>query len=355
VKTLGCGAFSECGVTQVSVSASLRQMGGRVFSHTPLKVLDLSACGGIRVDAHQPNSLVELSLPRQGFAAAAMAFLPGSTIEVVRAGVGEAEIKELLPRLEGWGLSRLRIVSPRVGEYEWRRVEQSMLVELTDPVAVTTPAVVMMTVWRNLPVESSPFLRVIDLSGWTVEVLPDGATLMELVWLEGAVLPTGLRKLPEGFFRGCWRLASIDTRYTALEEIKSEACDGCRSLAAFGFPPTVRSLGEAFEGTSITTLDLSGTVAETVYVHGMIFLVDLVLPRRCVLVDVEGVPSLRRVTFGTSEPRSEDFPDFTWHPTEMRFDGLAARAESSPSLLEARLYGEVACQMGCETLPFPPP
>jgi hypothetical protein len=295
--------------------------------------------------------LVELSLPSEGFEVAAMAFLPGSAIEVLRADIGEAEINELLPHFEGWGLNRLRIVSPRVGEYEWRRGEQSVLVKLTDPVAVTTPASVTMTAWRELPEASKPFLRVIDFSGLAVELLSDGATLQGLVWLEGAVLPTGLRNLPECFFSECWRLASIDTRYTALEEIEYGACEECRSLAAFVFPPTVRSVKFAFGGTSITTLDLSETVTEKVWIEGMVSLVELVLSRRCVLEAIGGVPCLRCVTFGASVHGRA----FAWHPAEVRFESLAAGAEFSPSLLEARLYGEVACELGCETLPFPPP
>jgi hypothetical protein len=161
-----------------------------------------------------------------------------------------------------------------------------------------------------------------------------------------------LRKLPVCFFRWCWRLSSIDTRYTALEEIEYETCEGCRSLAAFVFPPTVRSLGHsAFRGTSLTNLDLLGTVAEKVSVCEMLSLVDLVLHRRCVLVGNEGVLSLRRVTFGASGNAS----DFAWHPREVRFESVTAGAEFSPGLLEARVYGEVACELGRETLPFPPP
>jgi hypothetical protein len=352
VKTLGYCAFSDCGVTRVSIPASLRQMGAWVFESTPLKVLDLSACGGISIDSSQPNSLVELSLPREGFVEIAEAFLPGSTIEVLRADVGEADINELLPHLEGWGLNWLRIVSPRAGEFEWRRAEQSALVELTDPVAVTTPASVTMTAWRELPAEWEPFLHVIDLSGLAVELLPDGATLEGLVWLEGVVLPTGLRNLPYEFFSGCCRLALADTRCAALERIDDLACKGCRSLAAFVFPSIFRILEyAAFSGTSMTTLDLSGTVAERAWVEEMTSLVDLVLPRRCVLKGVWGVPSLRRVRFGASRRAS----GFAWHPAEVRFDSLTAASEFSPGLLQARVYGEVACELGCETLPFPPP
>jgi hypothetical protein len=352
VKALGWKAFAACGVTRMSIPASLRKMGENVLECTPLKILDLSACGGIRVNTPQPSPLVELSLPREGFAAAAMAFLPGSMIEDLRADVGEAEINELRPHFEGWGLNRLRIVSRCAGQYEWRRAEQPVLVKLPDPAVVTTPAFVTMTAWRKLPAAWKPFLRVLDLSGLALELLPDGATLEGLVWLEGVILPTRLRKLPVGFFSGCWRLALIDTRYTALEEIQKYACEGCRLLAAFVFPPTVRSLGyAAFRGTSITTLDLSGTAAKEVSVQGMVSLVDLVVPRRCVLWGISSVPSLRCVTFGACRNAC----NFAWHPAEVRFESLTAGAEFLPGLLEARVYGDVACELGRETLPFPPP
>jgi hypothetical protein len=295
--------------------------------------------------------LVELSLPRQGFADAAEELLTGSRIEVLRANVDKADINELFPHLGGWGLDKLRFVSSRVGEYEWQRPGNSALVELTDPEAVTTSASVKLMTWRGIPSEWKPFLRFIDLSGLVVEVLPDGATLKELVLLEGVVLPTGLRKLPKFFFVGCSRLSSIDTSRTALEGIGEGACNECRSLAAFAFPPTVRALEYPFEGTSIATIDLTGTLAGRVGISDMVFLVDLVLPRRCVLNGLAGVPSLRRVTFGVSKCCE----GFTWHPTEVRFESLRADADLSRGPLEARVYGEVACEMECETLPFPPP
>jgi hypothetical protein len=173
-----------------------------------------------------------------------------------------------------------------------------------------------------------------------------------LVWLEGVVLPTGLRVLPQGFFGECWRLTSIDARRTALEAIGMFACSGCRSLTAFEFPPTFLCMEyAAFDSTSITSIDLTETAAERVVVCDMVILVDLVLPRRCVLDHVQGLPSLRRVTFGASDKVKK----FAWHATDVRFDGLNADADFSPGLLAARVYGEVACEMGCETLPFPPP
>jgi hypothetical protein len=245
-----------------------------------------------------------------------------------------------------------------VGEVEWQRVRDPVLVELTDPPTVTVAASVKMTEWREIPVERKAFLRFIDLSGLTLELLPRGATFMGLVWLEGVVLPTGLRVLPGNLFRGCWRLRSIDTSRTALEKIEAGACGECRSLVAFVFPPTLREISwrqsgesEAFSGTSITSMDLSRTMAKKVVVGEVISLVELVLPRRCVLEGVCAVPSLRRVTFGASR----GIRHFVWHPTEVRFDSLEAEADFSPGLLEARVYGEVACEMGNETLPFPPP
>jgi hypothetical protein len=346
LKTLEVCAFSRCGVTRLSAPASLREMGGDVFRHTPLKVLDLSACAGMKVSGRQKHSLLELSLPFEGFANAAKAFLSGSGIEVLRAGVGETDIGELLPRLEAWGLDKLRFVSALVGEVEWQRVREPVL------------APVKMRAWRAVPVKWRPLFRVIDLSGLTLELLPRGFTFEGLVWLEGVVLPTGLRVLAWNLFRGCWRLRSIDTSHTALEKIEDGACDECRSLTAFVFPPTFRELAvslfdesDAFSGTSITSLDLSDTLAEKVVVGKMILLVELVLPRRCVLEDISAVPSLSHVTFGASR----DPHYFRWYPTEVRFESLKADAEFSPGLLEARVYGEVACQMDHETLPFPPP
>jgi hypothetical protein len=344
----------------VSVPASLSELGRDVFAYTPLKVLDLSACSGVHVHVLQNNSLVELSLPREGFAAAAKAFLPGSKIGVIRAEVGQTKIDELLPHLGGCGLDKLRIISPIVGEFDWQRPPESAWVELTDPKTVTTPASVKMTAWQGIPRELMPFLRVIDLSGFAGELLPAGATLYNCVWLERTVLPAGLRKLPSFFFRGCWRLSSIDTSHTALEIIGAETCRKCRSLAAFAFPPTVRVVGRgsswlprsgAFDGTSITSMDLTDTMAEKVTVGEMVFLVELVLPRRCVLEHVWNVPSLHRVKFGASRNRG----GFEWHPTEVWFESLNADADFAPGLLEARVYGEVAGEMGHETLPFPPP
>jgi hypothetical protein len=291
LKALGNGAFAACDVTRVSVPASLRDIGSLVFASTPLKILDLSACEGICIGDKPGRSLVEVALPRKGFAAAAKAFLLGSRVEVLRADVGEAEISALFPLLSGWGIDKLCVVSPRLGECEWQRPQESALHEVMDPVAVTVPVTMTITAWRKFPDEWLPFLRVIDLSGLAVERLPRGVTLEGLAWLERAVLPTVLRKLPMNFFRGCWRLKSIDTDYTALEEIGFCACEECTSLAAFAFPPTVRKIDGAFGGTSITRIDLANTAVESVSVWAMIFLVELTLPRCCVL-DIQHIGSV---------------------------------------------------------------
>jgi hypothetical protein len=184
-----------------------------------------------------------------------------------------------------------------------------------------------------------------------LDLLPAGASFIGCLLLEKAVLPAGLRVLPRKFFNACVRLKSIVTDSAALEEIQFGACGSCRSLAAFPIPPTLRKLEAPFPGTSIAIIDLSDTEAESVRILGMVFLGELILPRRCILGLVGGVPSLRLVTFGGSREGG----DFAWHPTEVRFESLAACADFSPGLLEARVYAEVACELGRETVPFPPP
>jgi hypothetical protein len=350
VKRLGGLAFADCGVTRVTVPASLRAIEAGAFGGTPLKTLDLSACTGIRVQNELGRSLIEVSLPREGFKAAAKAILQRS-IEVLRADVGWAEVSKLLPHLDELGVDKLCVVSPRMGEYAWQCPRPIVVKELTDPLSVTAVASVKMTSWRAIPSDWQPFLRAIDLSGFAVERLPSGASLEGLVWLEKVVLPTGLRVLREFFFAGCCRLISIDTRYTSLEEIGMGACAGCSSLVAFPFPPTIRRLGNAFDRTSITSIDLTGTKAENVTIVEMDFLVELLLPRGCALKGVSGVRSLRAVTFGASSGGGR----FSWHPMEVRAVSMGAEAEFSPGLLESRVYGEIACELGRETLPFPPP
>jgi hypothetical protein len=147
LQTLGPWVFASSGVTRVSVPASLSRMGEEAFAWTPLKVLDLSACEGISIGNNPSRSLVELSLPREGFMAAAKAFLQGSRVEVLRTDDDETELNELVPQLGEWGVDKLRIISPRVGECVWQRTRESVLVELTDPVAVRAVASVKLTSW----------------------------------------------------------------------------------------------------------------------------------------------------------------------------------------------------------------
>jgi hypothetical protein len=184
-----------------------------------------------------------------------------------------------------------------------------------------------------------------------LDLLPAGASFAHFHCLEKAVLPARLRVLPRDFFYYCVRLKSIVTGSTALEEIGFDACGRCKSLAEIPFPPTLRKLEAPFIGTSITIIDLSDTGAESVEILGMVFLAELILPRRCILESVGGVPSLRLVTFGGSREDGQ----LAWHPTEVRFESLSASAEFWPGLLDARVYGEVACELGRETVPFPPP
>jgi hypothetical protein len=101
----------------------------------------------------------------------------------------------------------------------------------------------------------------------------------------------------------------------------------------------------------MTSIDLTGTVAEYMEIWGMNFITEFILPRGCVIGQVSAVPSLRAVTFGASFGGG----GFAWHPKEVRFESMVAEAEFSPGLREARVYGEVVCELGRETLPFPPP
>jgi hypothetical protein len=222
---------------------------------------------------------------------------------------------------------------------------------LTDPVTLSAAAAVTLTAWRAFAKGETKLLRELDLSSLAVVSLPVRG-LKDMAWLERTVLPAGLRVLPEGFFENCARLASIDTSgCTALESIESGACAGCRALRVFAFPPTVRVLSCAFGGTSISKMDMSDTKAEHVSIARMLLLEELVLPRQCALDWANGLPSLRRVIFGAVH----DTVVFTWRPTEVRFAGMAARASFCPGLACARVYAEVASEMACETVPFPPP
>jgi hypothetical protein len=353
--SLSASAFGACGLTQVSIPASLEELDATAFDSTPLKVLDLSTCTGIRIEGETDAiwEIVELRLPREGFAQVARAFFRCSRIEVIQVDVDATELDELLPELDEWGFERLRVVSSRMPPYEWRGPHESLVVPVhfNDPVTLSTAAVVTLTTWRTFAEGEAKFLRALDLSGLAVVSLPARA-LEDMAWLERTVLPAGLRVLPEGFFALCSRLSSIDTSgCTALESIERHGCGGCRALRMFAFPPTLRVLSSAFLCTSITEMDLSDTKAERANVTGTLLLEELVLPRRCVLEGANGVPSLRRVTLGAVDDRCL----FAWQPTVVRFEDVTAHAHFSPGLACARVYAEVASEMACETVPFPPP
>jgi hypothetical protein len=90
-------------------------------------------------------------------------------------------------------------------------------------------------------------------------------------------------------------------------------------------------------------------IVENFSVCDMICVVDLTLPRQCVLDGVAAGSSLGVVTFGASRSNGH----FWWQPREVRFESPGA--EFSPDLVEGRVCCEVACEMQRETLPFPPP
>jgi hypothetical protein len=356
LRSLGEGAFVACGLMSVSVPAFLEELDASAFDTTPLKALDLSSCAKVKIVAKSAaiSRLEELGLPREGFADLAKAFLPYGRVVVLHADVGAMQLNELLSELAAWGIEKLRVVSPRMLPYEWQSLSPESFelpVPLTDPVTLSAAAAVTLTTWRTFSKEEAKFLRALDLSGLAVVSLPVDA-LRGMAWLERTVLPAGLRVLPAGFFWGCSRLASIDTSgCTALESIESDACSCCRALRVFAFPPTLRVLSDAFTGTSITRIDLSDTSAVSAGVSNGLILEELVLPRRCVLDGANGLPSLRHVTFGAANPRRL----FIWEPVEVRFESMTADARFSPGLAGARVYAEVACEMSCETVPFPPP
>jgi hypothetical protein len=286
----------------------------------------------------------ELRLPQKGFAELAAALLPDSRVEVLYADIDMADIQQLLPRLDEWAIDRLRVVSPRLEEpFEWVWNPRSRGVALTDP------AILDMTLkfWGQLPKGQLRFLRSIDLSA--LGVPPWGETLSRAHILESVTLPARIRVVPDDFFKQCPRLCHVGTTHcAALEEVGLQAFLGCRNLREFVFPLTVRKVGAAFGGTSIVRLDLSETLAESVEVQDMKFLERLVLPRRCILESVFGLPALRSVTFGLCGEETR------WSPREVRFESLAAPAKGGPLAVGACAFGEVACVLGCESFPFPP-
>jgi SAM-dependent methyltransferase len=347
-------AFADSGVVRVSLPASLREVDLSAFWGIPLASLDLGASASLAI-LNNPKlgsnglEMAELGLPREGFAALAEALLPGSPIEVLHADVDASEIEQLLPRLDEWGIDRLRVVSPRVEEpFEWvgwgprRRA-----VAVFDPEFLTTLSAVTLTVWRSFPKDQRGFVRSIDLSA--VDELPRWETLSGSFLLESVILPARSRVLPSRFVESCPRLSNVETAGCgALEAIQWYVFEGCRSLREFVFPSMIRMVRSAFGGTSISCLDLSATRAESILVGNMKFLMQLVLPRRCLLRCASGLPALRSVTLGSCG----EF--WGWNPREVRFESLAAPAKGGPLAATTCVFAEVACILGRESFPFPP-
>jgi hypothetical protein len=181
-------------------------------------------------------------------------------------------------------------------------------------------------------IRSAEALRVLDLSEYGVAgSWPDSiAQPTALVCPESVVLPYGLTEIPEDCFKGCSRLAVIDTSLAPLQWLKLHSCEGCKRLASFKFPTSTRVLDVPFGGTSIQMIDLTETVAESVKIGGMTYLEELILPRRCGLRVQIGVPALRRVTLG----RCEDSTLKHGRLEEVRFQGMDADAGFSPSFLK---------------------
>jgi hypothetical protein len=297
--------------------------------------------------------MLGLSHEGDGFAALTARLLPGSRIEVLCADVDPAEIERMLPQLDGWAIERLRVVSPRLEKpLELVGSPGSPSVAVVDPEILTAPSTMTLTVWRWIPVTERRFVRSFDLSA--VGELPRGHGCWNSFFLESVTLPVRLRALPSLFFARCPRLSHVGTAgCMVLEEIGWDAFGGCRRLREFVFPSIVRTVNDPFGGTSITCLDLSGTRAESVAVRDMKFLERLVLPRRCVLKRVCGLPALRTVTFGARPGYIDVRSDFGGNPREVRFESLAAPAKGGPLWTGTCAFAEVACVLGRDSFPFP--
>jgi hypothetical protein len=322
VTRLDYRSFARSGVICLSLPATLEVCDVSAFESSGLKKLDLSVCARVKVldlvahsglagppgiGLHGIFEMGELRLPRSRVMELAGQLLPGSRVEVLEADVDAAEAKRLLQNLTQWGIDRLRIVSRRLdAPFEWRGVSTTLREALTDPARLVRPSDVFLTAWRKPGEHELCFLRSIDMSALSFTEFPQGATwwdpprLSGCTFLERAILPAALHALPGFFFHSCWRLSHVCTAgCTALEEIGWYAFAGCRSLKKFDFPSTIRTIGgQAFFGTAIAEIDLLETAAESVEVGGMAFLKRLILPRRCVLDGMGGLPALRSLTFG---------------------------------------------------------
>ena len=280
--------------------------------------------------------VAELRLNAHRFSENAAALLPGSRVEILCADVDDAEVALLLPQLTSWGIDRLRIVSPRREPLDWRAPSGRR------------DTVVTVTKWRAVPIERE-LLRALDLSALPIAEFRRDSTLAESVFLKSVILPTSLRVLPRFFFAGCGRLSYIGTAGCAsLETIQVAACLGCRSLAEFWFPPSVRVVEVAFAGTAIRDFDLSETRAGHAGVADMAFLERVMAPRRTRLDYGWAVPALREVTFGALGGHFLG----SWRPHQVRFECM--KSPESPKLVDCRVHAEVAAVLSRESAPsFP--
>jgi hypothetical protein len=170
------------------------------------------------------------------------------------------------------------------------------------------------------------------------------------VFLEAVVRLTGLREIPWNAFAGFWRLRRVAaTGCSTLEGIRPGAFMNCRSLCELKFPPSVRFVESAFDGTAIRCVDLSETRAERAEFGGMTFLDRVILPRRCVLDGAYALPSLRSVTFGVWIRRA----GLGWRTPGIRFESMKSRP--GKELFGGRVSAEVASVLSRESSPSSPP
>jgi hypothetical protein len=208
-----------------------------------------------------------------------------------------------------------------------------------------------MTAWRHPFTNELAFLRSIDMSALQLTAFPPLSTLQDSVFLEAVVLPAGLRVIPTWFFANCLRLTRVDTAgCTALEVIGDRSFANCPALREFRFPSSVRLVDDAFHRAAITCVDLSETLVERAGFKWMTFLERVILPRRCVLDDARGLPSLRSLTFGFL---SGSGVAFTRRASEIRFESMRSGAEKE--LFAGRVSAEVAAVLSRESSPSSPP
>jgi hypothetical protein len=93
-------------------------MGKHVLADTALKVVDLSACAGIRIEGKAGAQSIELSLPREGFAEAAKAFVPFVVAEILRADVEKTDVNGLLWSFDGGVLEHASPAHEREGMHD---------------------------------------------------------------------------------------------------------------------------------------------------------------------------------------------------------------------------------------------